>query len=166
MEFAFYTSALVALYSTVRVITNTNPIHALLYLILSLLAVAMIYFAVGAPFAGILEIVVYAGAILVLFVFVIMMLNLGDDVIKQEREWTRPELWTGPATLAGILLVQLLYILGTNDLNATVGLHTVNSKQVGIALYGPYLLSVELASVLLLAALIAAYHLGRIDDNE
>jgi len=166
MEFAFYVSAVVALFSTVRVITNTNPIHALLYLILSLLAVAMIFFTVGAPFAGILEIVVYAGAIVVLFVFVIMMLNLGDTVVQQEREWTRPELWTGPAVLAAILLVQLLYILFTNEVTGNVGLYTVNSKQVGIALYGPYLLSVELASVLLLAALVAAYHLGRVDDHE
>lgn len=166
MELAFYTAALVALFSTLRVITNTNPVHALLYLVVSLLSVAMIFFAIGAPFAGVLEIVVYASAIVVLFVFVIMMLNIGDDVVQQEREWTRPELWAGPAILSGILLLQLLYALWTDTANAVVGLNTISSKQVGIALYGPYLLCVELASVLLLAALVAAYHLGRIDENE
>jgi len=80
VEFAFYFSAGVAVLATFRVITNTNPVHALLYLIISLLAVSMVFFALGAPFAGALEIIVYAGAIMVLFVFVVMMLNLGPVV--------------------------------------------------------------------------------------
>ena len=56
-----------------------QSVHALLYLIISLLAVAMMFFCLGAPFAGVLEIIVYAGAIMVLFVFVVMMLNLGEE---------------------------------------------------------------------------------------
>jgi NADH-quinone oxidoreductase subunit J len=78
MEIAFYLAAAIAIYATVRVITNTNPVHALLSLIVSLLAVAMIFFMLGAPFAGALEVIVYAGAIMVLFVFVVMMLNMGS----------------------------------------------------------------------------------------
>ncbi len=58
-------------------ITHTNPVHALLYLIISLLAISGVFFSLGAYFAGALEIIVYAGAIMVLFVFVVMMLNLG-----------------------------------------------------------------------------------------
>ncbi len=77
MEFAFYFASGIAVVSTLRVITNTNPVHALLYLIISLIAVAMTFFALGAPFAGVLEVIAYAGAIMVLFVFVVMMLNLG-----------------------------------------------------------------------------------------
>ena len=76
MEIAFYLAAAIAIYATVRVITNTNPVHALLSLIVSLLAVAMIFFMLGAPFAGALEVIVYAGAIMVLFVFVVMMLMI------------------------------------------------------------------------------------------
>ena len=83
--YAFYIAAAVAVLATLRVITHTNPVHALLNLIVSLLAVAMIFFALGAPFAGMLEIIVYAGAIMVLFVFVIMMLNMGDAAIEQEK---------------------------------------------------------------------------------
>ena len=165
MEIAFYTAAIVAVLATVRVVTNTNPIHALLYLIISLLAVASIFFAIGAPFAGILEIIVYAGAIMVLFVFVVMMLNLGDAVIEQERKWLTPKVWIGPSVLAIILLVQLFYSLSGAGLHP-VGESTIDAKQVGIALYGPYLLVVELASLLLLAALVAAYHLGRHDEKE
>lgn len=165
MQMAFYVSALVALFATLRVIGTRNPIHGLLYLVISLLAVAMIFFAVGAPFAGALEIIVYAGAIMVLFVFAVMMLNLGDKVIQQEQAWTALSVWIGPSILTAVLLSQLVYSLLSGELPAA-GMNTVGAKQVGIALYGPYLLCVELASVLLLAALVAAYHLGRTDEKE
>ncbi len=165
MEIAFYIAAAVAIVSTLRVITNTNPIHALLYLIISLLAVASIFFAIGAPFAGILEIIVYAGAIMVLFVFVVMMLNLGEAVTEQERKWLKPKVWIGPGVLAVVLLAQVAYSLHGVGLHP-IGETVIDAKQVGIALYGPYLLVVELASLLLLAALVAAYHLGRHDEKE
>ena len=165
MAIAFYVSAIVALLSTLLVITTRKPIHGLLYLVVSLLAVAMIFFAVGAPFAGALEIIVYAGAIMVLFVFAVMMLNLDDKGVKQEKAWTTLSVWVGPSMLTTVLMLQLVYSMVTGDLPAA-GLHGVDAKQVGIALYGPYLLCVELASVLLLAALVAAYHLGRIDEKE
>lgn len=168
MEFAFYFAAGVAVASTLRVITHTNPVHALLYLVVSLLAVSMTFFALGAPFAGVLEIIVYAGAIMVLFVFVVMMLNLGPATAEQERQWLKPSLWVGPGLLSGALLGLLLYVLLGNagDNVAAIGLETVDAKAVGTHLYGPYLLAVELASMLLLAALVAAYHLGRHDAKE
>jgi NADH-quinone oxidoreductase subunit J len=166
MEFAFYLAAGAAVASTVRVISASNPVHALLYLIVSLLAVAMCFFALGAPFAGALEIIVYAGAIMVLFVFVVMMLNLGPAAAEQEIKWLTPGIWTGPAILSTLLLGQLLYALFQAPSGASIGLVTVDAKAVGVALYGPYLLAVELASMLLLAALVAAYHLGRHDAKE
>lgn len=166
MEFAFYFAAGVAVVSTLRVITHTNPVHALLYLIVSLLAVSMCFFSLGAPFAGVLEIIVYAGAIMVLFVFVVMMLNLGPTVAEQERQWLKPGIWAAPAALSALLLVQLLYVLFGTSNGAIVGEQTVDAKAVGVALFGPYLLAVELASMLLLAALVAAYHLGRHEAKE
>lgn len=166
MEFAFYLAAGVAVASTVMVITGTNPVHALLNLIVSLLAVACTFFALGAPFAGALEIIVYAGAIMVLFVFVVMMLNLGPAASEQEKQWLKPGIWTGPAILSLLLLGQLLYALFATPSGAAIGLETVDAKAVGISLFGPYLLVVELASMLLLAALVAAYHLGRHEAKE
>ncbi len=163
MAFAFYLSSLVAILATLRVISTRKPIHALLYMVVSLLAVAMIFFAVGAPFAGALEIIVYAGAIMVLFVFAVMMLNLGEETTHQEQLWITPRYWLGPALLSGILLAQLIYLLWGHETPASVGTAMVDAKQVGIALFGPYLLLVELASILLLAALVAAFHLGRED---
>nr|WP_298140759.1 NADH-quinone oxidoreductase subunit J [uncultured Pseudomonas sp.] len=166
MEFAFYFAAGVAVMATLRVVTSTDPVHALLYLIISLLAVSMVFFSLGAPFAGALEIIVYAGAIMVLFVFVVMMLNLGPAAVEQERKWLTPGIWFGPALLSALLLGQLLYVLFASPSGAAIGATAVSAKTVGVSLFGPYLLAVELASMLLLAALVAAYHLGRQEAKE
>jgi NADH-quinone oxidoreductase subunit J len=158
---AFYLAAAVAVIATGMVITRLNAVHALLYLIVSLLAVALIFLLLGAPLAAALEMILYAGAIMVLFVFVIMMLNLGPQTVAQERAWLRPGIWTGPAALGLVLVVELLYVFVTGDLGHPAGQAPVAPKQVGITLFGPYLLGVELASFLLLAGLVGAYHLGR-----
>jgi len=165
MVIAFYIASAIAIYATVRVITNSNPVRALLSLIVSLLAVAVIFFMLGAPFAGALEIIVYAGAIMVLFVFVIMMLNLGRTVIDQEKQWLTPKVWIVPGILAAILIAEMLFLLAQGPWQAA-GHTLVDGRQVGIALFGPYLLVVELASLLLLAALVAAYHLGKRNDQR
>lgn len=160
MNAVFYISSLVALLCTVLVISSSHAIHALLYLIVSLLAVALMFFALGAPFAAALEVIVYAGAIMVLFVFVVMLLNLGDADRGRERRWLNPKVWVGPSSLALILFGELVYVL----LSARGGCFLtveVSPKEVGIALFGPYLLGVELASMVLLAGLVGAYHLGR-----
>ncbi|WP_058912775.1 NADH-quinone oxidoreductase subunit J [Entomohabitans teleogrylli] len=162
MEFAFYVCALVAVLTTLRVITHTNPVHALLYLIVSLLAISGVFFALGAYFAGALEIIVYAGAIMVLFVFVVMMLNLGNSIVEQEREWLKPQLWIGPGILSALLLVVMVYAILTLNDQGIEG-NVIDAKQVGITLFGPYVLAVELASMLLLAGLVVAFHIGRED---
>ena len=162
MEFAFYICGLIAILATLRVITHTNPVHALLYLIISLLAISGVFFALGAHFAGALEIIVYAGAIMVLFVFVVMMLNLGGAEVAQERQWLKPQIWIGPAVLsAGLLAVMVYAIMGLNDQG--IEGNAISAKEVGIALFGPYVLAVELASMLLLAGLVVAFHIGRED---
>jgi NADH-quinone oxidoreductase subunit J len=161
---AFCIASVVAVVATVFTVTGRNPVHALLYLIVSLLAVAVLFFLLGAPFAALLEVIVYAGAILVLFVFVVMMLNLGDAA-AQEQKLLGLRVWIGPLILCLVLLVELVLLMhdGTTAVDGklnNVGIE-VTAKQVGIAMFGPYLLAVELASMLLLGALVAAYHLGR-----
>jgi NADH-quinone oxidoreductase subunit J len=164
IDIGFYVASFVALFATTMVITNTNPVHALLYLVVSLLAIAVVFFTLGAPFAGVLEVIIYAGAIMVLFVFVVMMLNLGQRTVEQERTWLRGGIWLGPLALAAILLVELMVMLWPHGALTAAGLTVVGPKEVGIALFGPYLLAVELASMLLLGGLVAAYHLGRHED--
>ena len=161
MELAFYLSAAVAALATLLMVTNTNPVHAMLYLIVSLLSVAMVFFAMGAPLAGALEMIIYAGAILVLFVFLVMMLNLGGATTEQEKRWLSPRVWAGPAALSLVLLTLLVKTLAKNQGDDPVGLKVIDAHAVGVALFGPYVLLVELASMLLLAALVAAFHLGR-----
>ena len=156
----FYIAAGVAIASTVRVITHNNASHALIYLIVSLLSVAVIFFLLGAPFAAALEIVVYAGAIVVLFLFVVMMLNLGRGSIQQENRWLRPSMWIGPGILTSVLFLVIVYVLSGRPEDVTSGV-VVGPREVGAELFGPYLLAVELAGILLLASLVGAYHLGR-----
>ena len=170
MYLVFYIAAAVAVVSTALVIIQMNVVHALLYLILSLLAVAVIFFALGAPFVAALEVIIYAGAIMILFVFVIMMLNLGAQSAQMEKLWLRGRMWTGPVLLAAVLLADVVYMLASSALKpgpvGMAGLKAVGPKVVGIALFGPYLVGVELASILLLAGLIGAYHLGGPKKNK
>lgn len=168
MMWPFYLMAFVAIISTVRVVTNTNPVHALLSLIVSLLAVAGIFLIVGAPFAGALEVIVYAGAIMVLFVFVVMMLNLGQATIEQERKWLTSSAWAWPAAMSFILAITLIWVLMPEytQQGAVLATQVVDPKQVGISLFTQYLLLVEIAAMLLLASLVAAFHLGKREPSE
>ncbi|WP_171076777.1 MULTISPECIES: NADH-quinone oxidoreductase subunit J [unclassified Acinetobacter] len=159
----FYLMALVAIVSTVRVVTNANPVHALLSLIVSLLAVAGMFMIVGAPFAGALEIIVYAGAIMVLFVFVVMMLNLGSQTVEQERKWLTSDAWAYPALMSFLMGLVLVWTMTSEHSisGPLMGTEVVGPKEVGQALFTQYLLLVEVAAMLLLAALVAAFHLGK-----
>jgi NADH-quinone oxidoreductase subunit J len=156
---AFYVSAAVAVIATVMVVTRSNAMHALLYLVISLLALALMLYLLGAPFVAALEVVVYAGAIVVLFVFAVMAFDLGPRSVKRERRWLSGRGWFGPAVLAALLFAELVYLLIAPPTAA--GTLAVAPKQVGLVLFRTYWLGVELASTLLLGGLVAAYHLGR-----
>lgn len=160
MVWLFYLTAAVALFSTIMVITRLNAVHALLYMVMSLLSVALIFFLLGAPFIAALEVIIYAGAIMVLFVFVVMMLNLGPQSADQERRWFNLSTWRGLVFIAGILLVELIVAMRIG-FPGPLEVAEVTPRQVSLSLFGPYLLGVELASMLLLAGLVGAYHLGR-----
>lgn len=159
MNVIFYIAAIVAIVATLRVITGTNAVHALLYLIVSLLAVAVIFFILGAPFLAAFEVITYAGAIMVLLVFTIMMLNLGQAAAKQEKSWLTAGVWIGPCILTVILLLEFIYIFSSADQYGSV-LHPVSPRQVGETMFGPYVLGVELVAMLLMAAIVGAYHIS------
>jgi NADH-quinone oxidoreductase subunit J len=159
MVTTFYASAVIAIAATALAISRTQAVHGLLYLIVSLLAVALMFLALGAPFVAALEVIIYAGAIMVLFVFVMMLLNLGSRSVDQERRWLPARAWLGPLVLTLALLVELIAVLAWHG-PMTAGWMS-DPRQVGIALFGHYVLGVELASMLLLSGLIGAYHVGR-----
>jgi len=160
MNALFYITSVIAVVSTFLVITSLNAVHALLYLIVSLLSVAMVFFLFGAPFAAALEVIIYAGAIMVIFVFVVMMLNLGPQTRDRERQWLKPRMWWGPSILAALLLFELVY-MALSDVTSPAATAVTDPEAVSIPLFSSYLLGVELASLLLLAGLVGAYHLGR-----
>lgn len=159
MHVLFYIAGAVAIFATLMMLTRLSAVHGLLYLIVSLLAVAIVFYTIGAPFMAALEVIIYAGAIMVLFIFVVMLLNLGKRQVDLERSWLKPRMWIGPAILAVILIVEVA-ILVAHPAGPVIGTEQIGPKEVGIDLFGPYLIGVELASFLLLGALVGAYHLG------
>jgi NADH-quinone oxidoreductase subunit J len=160
MNTLFYIASAVALISTVMVVTGRNPVHALLYLIVSLLAVAVVFYLLGAPFIAALEVIIYAGAIMVLFIFVIMMINLGTAAERQEAAWLGIRTWLGPVLLTLVLAAEFAYVFLSSGME-TLSPGTVSPERVGISLFSEYVLAVELSAVLLLAGIIGAYHVGR-----
>ncbi len=160
MTITFYIAAVIAILSTLMVITRKNAVHALLYLIVSLLSIAVIFFSFGAHFVAALEVVIYAGAIMVLFIFVVMMLNLGKESEEKESQLLSKKGWIGPGILTLILFIEFIITLaGTPGSEITVS--SVTPKDVGITLFNKYALGVELAAMLLMAGIIGAYHIGR-----
>lgn len=160
MNVLFAVTGTIAVIATVLVIVQRDAVHALLYLIVSLFAIAVIMFLLGAPFIAALEVIVYAGAILVLFVFVVMMIGSRSGALSARA-------WVGPSVLGLLLLAEIIYVVlsvGTeSELSSAV---VISPKQVGVSLLGPYLMGAEIAAFLLLAGLVGAYHLGRRRQGE
>ena len=152
MLILFWFAAALAVAGAVAALTRRDAVHALLWSVVSILAVAVAFVAMGAPYVAALQVIVYAGAILVLFVFVVMLLSLGrDDTYGPNPRWIVP----------GVLVLALAVSLVVAQSGATGTTVGVGPREVAHALVGPYLIGVELASLLLLAGLIGAWHLGR-----
>lgn len=159
MSIIFYIASLIAIASTVMVISQTNAVHALLYLIVSLLSIAVIFFILGAHFVAALEVIIYAGAIMMLFIFVIMMLNV-TTAPEMGKNILSPKIWIGPSILTLILFVEFIYVLLSSNA-AALNFNEVTPKQVGTSLFTTYLLGVELSALLLMSGIVGAYHLGK-----
>lgn len=160
MPVLFYISSVVAILATLMVITRYHPIHALLYLVVSFMAVAMIFVSLGAPFVAALEVILYAGAIIVLLIFAVMMMNVGGETAQQEKEWLKPKVWIGPSVLALILLVEMVALLVKGS-TTSMELPAVDVRRVSLSLYREYVIAVELAGFLLMAGIVGAAHIGK-----
>ena len=144
------------------VITRKNAIHALIYLILSLFSVAFIFVLLGAPFVAALEVLVYAGAIMVLFIFVIMILNPDRSHSKEKLLIQRTDRLL-PLVLSSILLAELIYTLGYSSSANSV--KNISPKEVAISLFQNYLPIIELGGFLLMVGIVGAYHLGKKENK-
>ncbi|RNC68114.1 MAG: NADH-quinone oxidoreductase subunit J [Desulfuromonadales bacterium] len=156
--FFFMIVAAVAILASILVITCKNPINSALSLILTFFCLATFYVMLDAPFMAAIQVIVYAGAIMVLIVFVIMLLNLRTETGRR----TKHTVLIG--SLVGIFsLIQLVYIFKHSSLTGSKGvltpelIHKVgNTEIIGKALYTDFLLPFELTSILLLVAIIGA----------
>jgi NADH-quinone oxidoreductase subunit J len=158
-SFFFYFLSALALIGGVLVITRRNPVHSALALILTLLALAGIYLMLYAPFVAGVQIILYAGGIMVLFLFVIMLVNIGRA--EKEKQFNKQWIVSFLAALGlGILFVVIFTkspLLRHIAQKAPVQLaETSNTQDVGNWLYGQYMLSFEIASLLLLVAIVGA----------
>lgn len=172
MIFLFYVSGFIAIVTTICVMLSTHPIYALLFLISSLLSISFNLFSLQAPFAGAIEVIIYAGAIMVLFIFAIMMLNIKHNSfnLSHFNQTNSPflsiKVCFGIILLMSNLLIILLYAVCEKN-NCFINIiHTVISFQsISTKLLNSYMLVMEMASFLLLSALISVVHIAQEYDN-
>jgi len=161
--YLFYILAAVTVIATVFAITEKHTVHAIVYLVTSFFALAAIFFLLGAPMVAVFEVIIYAGAIMVLFLFVIMMLDLGHPErarLPGGRDW-----W--PAlVLGGITLVASLSLFGAHPQHGTAATMGIGIREFSLALFRKHGLAVEVISLQLLFALVGALYLGRKRGDE
>jgi len=154
--FFFYFLSGLTLASGVLVITRKNPVHSALALIFGLLAQAGLYLMLYAPFVAGVQIILYAGGIMVLFLFVIMLVNLERS--QKEEQFNKQWLVGIVAAAALGVLFVLVYMKGADlfPVRMTLPTESNNTQEIGVMLYGQYMFAFEIASLLLLVAIIGA----------
>ncbi len=159
-NYIFYFLSALALYSAVMVLLSKKPIHSVLYLTLTFFAIGGHYILLNAQFLAIVHIIVYAGAIMVLFLFTVMLLNLNKDERSPKPIWVK-----AAAIIAGVMLgLVLIAVFRGYDLHLEQ--HPMESqiglvKELGRVLYKDYMLPFEVSSILFLTAMVGAVLLGK-----
>jgi NADH-quinone oxidoreductase subunit J len=160
VQYLFYFLAFVSVFCAFMVITSRNPVHSVLYLVITFFAIGCQYLLLNAQFLAAVHIIVYAGAIMVLFLYVIMLLNLNKDAEPQKSVLSR----FAAVIAAGILLVVMTgSVAGADQLsnalpvNRDIGL----IKNLGLTLFNKFLLPFELSSILFLGAMVGAVLIGK-----
>jgi NADH-quinone oxidoreductase subunit J len=162
-QIAFLILAVTALVSAVLVITQRNPVHCVIWLVVTLFSVGGIYLMVHAEFLFAVQVILYVGGIMVLFLFVVMLVNL--DVAAKQAQFRRK--WQLSVFIAIVLLGELIYglVKGKQGLSlataSAVATSEGNTQAVGRALYQTYMLPVEIASILLLVAMVGAVMMAK-----
>lgn len=162
----FITLAVIAIAAAAGLIFSRNTVYSALFLIVNFLAVAVIYLVLGAPFIALAQITVYAGAIMVLFLFVIMLLGAEKPKEVEHLKWQRPL----AIVLSAAILVEGVYALVTRvsvTLSTQPGTELLaDPKTLGVSLYTKYSLPFEITSVILLVAAIGAVVLTKRQKKE
>jgi len=158
----FYLLAFIILASTALAVTRRNLMHAIVYLVLSFFGTALLFYLLGAPFLAVLEVIIYAGAIMVLFLFIVMMLEIKPPETARGaylRQWL-------PAAVLGVLCLAAacVLILFKSGRGQALPLSAASPLEFGRFLFQKYWFSVEIVSFLLFAALVGALYLGRREE--
>lgn len=160
MEFTtalFYAFSTLLVFAAVRVITDRNPVHSALFLILSFFSAAAIWMLLQAEFLAIVLVLVYVGAVMVLFLFVVMMLDI-DMAKLREGFWSHLPV---AALVGGIIVLEMSAVLfkgffDKNSVAPAAGANIGDTRELGKLIYTQYIYAFEIASIILLAAIIAA----------
>jgi NADH-quinone oxidoreductase subunit J len=159
----FYVLGIIILAATALAITRRNPMHAVIYLIVSFFGLAPLFYLLGAPLLALLEIIIYAGAIMVLFIFIVMMLKI-DVTPVSAGQWLKQ--WFPALSLSAISGLTMVFLIWQGPAPQTLlPLAQASPREFGLFVYRRYWFAVEIASFLLLVALAGAFYLGRKDTN-
>jgi NADH-quinone oxidoreductase subunit J len=157
----FWFLSVLALFSALMVVTSKNPVHSVLWLIATFFAISGHYILLNAQFLAIVNIIVYAGAIMVLFLFVIMLMNLNKSTEPQKNKWLR----IAGAVSGGCLLLVLIAALKDSEVvkhSALVKTGDIGLvKNLGKALFSTYVVPFEISSILFLSAMVGAVVIGK-----
>lgn len=164
-QYLFYFLSFLAFLCALMVVISKNPVHSILYLIITFFAIAGHYLLLNAQFLAIVHIIVYAGAIMVLFLYVLMMMNLNVESEPNKSAFLK----IAAVAASGLLLVTLVASLkGAENLASAAPLNTQVGliKNLGRTLFGEFLFPFEISSILLLAAMVGAIMIGKKSPKE
>ena len=160
-QILFWFLSVVAIFSALMVITSKNPVYSVLWLIVTFFAISGHYILLNAQFLAIVNVIVYAGAIMVLFLFVIMLMSLTKETEPQKNRWLR----MAGAVAGGCLLLVLVAGLKDTDIKQQQALVNEGSigliKNLGKELFTTYVVPFEISSILFLSAMVGAVVIGK-----
>jgi len=154
----FYILSATAVIATVLAITEKHPVHAILFLVTSLFSMATIFYLLMAPLVAAFEVILYAGAIMVLFLFVIMMLDLGHPEKGLSPHWKE---WLPALIMTTVSIASLVLVIVARHAAGAAPAVMPTIREVALRLFREHGLAVELVSLQLLFALVGALYLGR-----
>jgi NADH-quinone oxidoreductase subunit J len=160
----FYLLAILVVIVTLLAITRRNAVHSVVYLAFSFLITALLFYLLGAPLLAAFEVIIYAGAIMVLFLVIIMMIAIGRSTKTAERyirQWVPATVMAAVALIAGVLFI----ISAPGNLTGLT-LAAASPREFGQFLFKSHWLAIEIVSFLLFVALVGALYLGRSDDRR
>jgi NADH-quinone oxidoreductase subunit J len=160
-QILFWLLSVLALFSALMVISSKNPVHSVLWLIVTFFAISGHYILLNAQFLAIVNIIVYAGAIMVLFLFVIMLMNMNKETEPRKHRWLK----LAGAVAGGCLLLVLVAAFRNSEIKQQEALLMGGKigliEQLGKQLFSTYVVPFEISSILFLSAMVGAVVIGK-----